>query len=638
MIAGRHSDAAMSKRPVTSAAVVLAVAVGGVWVVNQGAGASSKPGDVVTIDRGTISVTVGGVGRVATLTDAARQAVPTSGSGTSTAAPAVSEAVFSPVTAHVTALFIKVGDEVEAGERLAELADDGAAETAVIQARHELASAKLDLAQKRVQDPTRGLPPTPEEVAFARQSIIAAQDQLSRLTGSPEKADLATAQQELATAAADLEAARAAKDSHPDALAAAEESVIAAERRLQLLTGGPDPADLAAAQLDVAQAQLALETLQLPAAGPTAAQLAAADAGIAAATAALTAAETAVPTVAAAIATAQADLARAQADRAALIVPVAPPSAAALAAARLAVTAAQSRLDRLNHPPADVVSTARAELSRAKADLATLRGTGGKAAVAAESSVAAAESRLGRLLDPPPEVLSAAKADVGRASADLAVLRQRGAPASRTDLALAGLRVQVATEQLRLARRLADRLVVRAPASGTVTSLLTEAGSAVDATTPLARVQDLNNLVVNVALTEFDVSRTRIGSATRIGADALGGRQFTGEVIDVALTGTDSGGVVTFPVIMSIDESTGLRPGMSVSARVVTASVADAVRLPLEAIEDREGRKATVSVRTRSGDVEEREVRLGLVGGAYAEVRSGLRAGEKVVLPASDES
>ena len=71
--------------------------------------------------------------------------------------------------------------------------------------------------------------PTPEELAFARQSIIAAQDQLSRLTGSPEKADLATAQQELATAAADLEAARAAKDSHPDALAAAEESVIARE-------------------------------------------------------------------------------------------------------------------------------------------------------------------------------------------------------------------------------------------------------------------------------------------------------------------------------------------------------------------------------------------------------------------------
>jgi HlyD family secretion protein len=196
----------------------------------------------------------------------------------------------------------------------------------------------------------------------------------------------------------------------------------------------------------------------------------------------------------------------------------------------------------------------------------------------------------------------------------------------------------VATEQLRLARRLADRLVVRAPASGTVTSLLTERGSAVDATTPLARVQDLSHLVVNVALTEFDVSRTTIGAATRIGADALGGQQFTGKVIDVALTGTDSGGVVTFPVIMSIDEPTGLRPGMSVSARVVTASVADAVRLPLDAIEDQEGRRATVSVRTRSGDVEEREVRLGLVGGAYAEVRSGLRVGEKVVLPAPDES
>ncbi len=73
--------------------------------------------------------------------------------------------------------------------------------------------------------------------------VVAAKAQLSRLTGSPQKADLATAQQEVATAAADLEAARAAKDSHPHAVAAAEEAVIAAERKLQLLSGAPDPAD-----------------------------------------------------------------------------------------------------------------------------------------------------------------------------------------------------------------------------------------------------------------------------------------------------------------------------------------------------------------------------------------------------------
>lgn len=635
MIAGRHVDATMSRRPVTSAAVVLAVAVGGVWAVNQGGGANAAPGDVLTIDRGAISVTVGGVGRVATLTDAARQAVPTSGGG-GRSTPAVSEAVFSPVTGHVTALFVKVGDEVEAGEALAEISDDGASETAVIQARHELASAELDLAQKKVQDPARGQPPTPAELALARASVVAAQDLLSRLTGAPQEADLAIARQEVTTAEAGLEAARAAKDSRPDAVASAEEAVIAAERRLQLLSGAPDPADVAAAQLDLAQAQLGLETLQRPAAGATAAQVAAADAAIAAARAALANAE--AVGVAAGIALAQADLARTQADREALNQPAVPPTAAALAAARLAVTAAQSRLDRLYRPPADTVSTARAELSKARADLATARGSGSKAAAAAESAVAAAESRLARVLDPPPEVLSAAKADVARAGADLAVLRQRGAPATKTELALAGLRVRVATEQVRLASRLADRLVVRAPASGTVTSLLTDVGAAVDATTPLARVQDLDNLVVNVALTEFDVSRTTIGAATRIGADALGGQQFSGEVIDVALTGADSGGVVTFPVIMSIEEPTGLRPGMSVSARVVTASVADAVRLPLKAIQDREGRTATVSVRTRSGDVKEREVRLGLVGAAYAEVRSGLRVGEKVVLPASDEA
>ena len=170
-----------------------------------------------------------------------------------------------------------------------------------------------------------------------------------------------------------------------------------------------------------------------------------------------------------------------------------------------------------------------------------------------------------------------------------------------------------------------------------MTSVLTSGGAAVDGATPLVRIQDLANLVVSVNLTEFDVSRTRIGAAARIRADALGGRPYAGEVLDVALTGSDTGGVVTFPVIASIADATDLRPGMSVSLRVVVAAVEGAVRLPLDAIEDREGKVATITVRTKSGELKEREVKLGLVGAAYAEVKSGLRPGDKVAIPVEDE-
>jgi multidrug efflux pump subunit AcrA (membrane-fusion protein) len=62
------------------------------------------------------------------------------------------------------------------------------------------------------------------------------------------------------------------------------------------------------------------------------------------------------------------------------------------------------------------------------------------------------------------------------------------------------------------------------------------------------------------------------------------------------------------------------------------------VRVPLDAIEDREGKEATLSVRTGSGETKERTVTLGLIGARYAEVRDGLRAGEKVVIPSDEEA
>jgi RND family efflux transporter MFP subunit len=610
------------------------------WGTTREAGASAPPDDVVTIDRGEVAVTVGGIGHVATLSEAARLAAPaaeSTGSGSSTPAAAPADLVFATVAGHVSSLLVGVGDEVRAGQPIARITDDGTARQALLQARSDLGTARLELLQKQTQDPARGLPPTAAELDHARLALTAAQSNLARLTGAPLPSDVSTAQLDVARALAELEAEQAAAAGRSDAVDAAQEALDAATRRLATLTGAPDAAEVAAARLELARAQLEQEVVLRAPSGPTAAQIAAADAAIAAAQEELTAAQAAG--IAADIATAQSDLARARADRDALTQAPAPPSAAAQAAAQLAVDTAQRKLDQLLKPPAATVAVARSELAKARADLVTARAGGSQTrVVAARAAITAAESRLGLILQPPPETIAAARAEVGRTAADLAILQQRGAPASETDLAIARLRVRVGEQQLRLAEEMVKRRVVRAPGSGTVTSVLSAEGSSVDSTTPLMRVQDLENLVVSLNLTEFDVSRTRVGALARISADALGGEPYVGDVADVALSGGNRGGVVTFPVIVSIDDSEGLRPGMSVSVRVVVARHSNVVRVPLDAIEDREGKEATLSVRTGSGETKERTVTLGLIGARFAEVRDGLRAGEKVVIPSDEEA
>jgi HlyD family secretion protein len=180
---------------------------------------------------------------------------------------------------------------------------------------------------------------------------------------------------------------------------------------------------------------------------------------------------------------------------------------------------------------------------------------------------------------------------------------------------------------------MATRLVVKAQSSGTVTSVLTTRGAAVDAATPVARVQDLAHLVVSLDLSEFDVGKTRVGSRAQISADALGGRRFSGTVLDVALSGNDTGGVVNFPVIVALPRGGGLRPGMSVSARIVVQERRNVVRVPAGAVSDR-GNNSIVMVRSASGALRERTVEVGLTGPDFVEIVSGLAAGERVFVPA----
>jgi RND family efflux transporter MFP subunit len=629
-----------------------AVSIAGVALAGCGSGGTSSPkGTLVAADRGEVAVTVGGIGHVTTLTGAARLAVPaaapsggaagsaggsgasgsagsgggssargggaggasgaggtgggggagargaagagggTGGSGAAGGAGgavssmsgagatlASADAVFPSVTAHVSQLLVRVGDRVAAGQAVATLADDGTVAAGVLQARNDLDTARLELEQKQVQDPLRGPPPTPAEMRSGRQAVLTAQTKLQRVMGPPLPADVATARHDLAKALADLHAARAGT---PAAITAAELAVTTAQQKLQTLTGTPDSADLVAAQLELAKATVDQETLFQT--SPT-------------------------------------------------------PTIAARTAAQLAVNAAQEKLNKLIRPPAALVSAARGELAKARADLealrATRRGSGISAAVAA---VEAAKAKLAQLTGPQPaDLVAAARFDLRKAQADLAVVGQRGSPAEPTDLALARLKVNVSAQRLALAQETANRLTVRANASGAVTSVLTAEGAPVDATTPVMRVQDLSHLVVAVDLSEFDVGRTRVGAPARVGVDALGGRRFTGSVMDVSLSGTDSNGVVNFPVMIALDSAGQLRPGMSVSARIVVASRQGVVRIPVAAVKDAGG-NPSVMVKGASGALVSRPVKLGLADPQYVEVRSGLQVGERVLTSAANQ-
>jgi RND family efflux transporter MFP subunit len=283
------------------------------------------------------------------------------------------------------------------------------------------------------------------------------------------------------------------------------------------------------------------------------------------------------------------------------------PLVQAVAAGQQAVDAARLKLAALRAAPnAADVAAARLDVSRAQADLqALLAGSAPAALAAARKAVEASQAKLAQLLGP------------------------------QLDLELAQLKVDGARARLGSARAAAGRLAVRAASTGTVTALLTARGASVDASTPIATVTDLSRLAVQVDLSEFDVAQVRQGMKAVARVDALGGKPFPAKVLFAALTGSDNGGVVTFPVRVSLGHAAALRPGMNVSVRIIVAERRKVVRVPLEALSRDDEDRPTVEVIDASGETSTRSVALGLANNDSVEIVKGLKAGERVVLPES---
>ena len=90
--------------------------------------------------------------------------------------------------------------------------------------------------------------------------------------------------------------------------------------------------------------------------------------------------------------------------------------------------------------------------------------------------------------------------------------------------------------------------------------------------------------------------------------------------------------VVTYTVTLLLDKKLEeIKPGMTGNVDVIIAQKQNVLRLPVTAINPRNGR-ATVEVLGKDGKTESREVTTGLKGDDDIEITSGLEVGDKVVV------
>src|SRR5581483_2184950 len=158
-------------------------------------------------------------------------------------------------------------------------------------------------------------------------------------------------------------------------------------------------------------------------------------------------------------------------------------------------------------------------------------------------------------------------------------------------------RAEAASSQ---ARDQLSKTTVYSPIDGTVTILNSKLGERIVATgqfagTEVMRVADLNHMEARVDVNENDVVNVKPGDKANVKIDAYGDRKFHGTVYQIANTGkTTSAGtqeeVTNFEVKIRIDDhDVVLKPGLSCTADIETATVKDVVTVPMQAVTIRTG-------------------------------------------------
>jgi multidrug efflux pump subunit AcrA (membrane-fusion protein) len=152
-------------------------------------------------------------------------------------------------------------------------------------------------------------------------------------------------------------------------------------------------------------------------------------------------------------------------------------------------------------------------------------------------------------------------------------------------------------------------------------------GSSSATSSAFAVLSDLSSMQLVVALSESEIGSVKVGQTATVTVEALNGTKLAAHVGEIATLSTSNSGVVSYDVAFGLDQmAAGLKPGMSATAEVVVKQ-AEGVNVPTSAI-------SADSVTVLHGSTRERRrVVAGLAGNSSTIVLSGLRAGEKVLLP-----
>jgi len=224
---------------------------------------------------------------------------------------------------------------------------------------------------------------------------------------------------------------------------------------------------------------------------------------------------------------------------------------------------------------------------------------------------------------------------IAKADEDVALAQAKLDDAQRTyDRLSAGNQSEIAAAQARLDAAQATLNLARviAPFSGIVTESYPLPGDQVGAGATAFRLDDLSSLYVDVEVSEVDINSVAVGQSVSLTFDAILGRDYHGEVVAVAQTGTATQGVVNFKVTVELTDADALvKPGMTAAVNVTVDELKDALLVPNRAVRLSDGQRVIYLL--VNGQSVKTVIRLGLSSDTTSVITGGdVKEGDNVIL------
>jgi len=257
-----------------------------------------------------------------------------------------------------------------------------------------------------------------------------------------------------------------------------------------------------------------------------------------------------------------------------------------------------------------------------------------------------------------PSQLAQAQAAVAAGAAKLAADQTSGASAAQVNADNAAL--TSANAQLAVARQNLSRATLTAPFAGTVAAVdLTvgqqvsgasstgsgvstggsgagSAGASVTTTSASdAQVVVISTgaYVVNAGVDDTEVGQLKSGDQAVVMVNSSTGQIF-GTVASVGMVGSQSSGVATYPVTITITGSpAGLPIGAGAQVSIIVKQLTDVEVVPRAAVHQNGGRSVVYEM--VGGNQVARPVTVGLSAGGQTQITGGLAPGARIVLPAA---